>query len=106
MKHYYNPVSRAVWSDWMLKELEAPHEQIVVDIAAGDLGQWHVAFAEQLQEVRQRDEAIRDRYAVCEPPPSAGASAQGSLMVLHGRVHFTAAWHRADDARLRGKPLV
>ena len=34
MKHYFYPISRAVWTDWMLKELDAPHEQIVVDLAA------------------------------------------------------------------------
>jgi len=36
MKHYFNPMSRAVTSDWMLKELEAEHERIVVDIQAGE----------------------------------------------------------------------
>ena len=36
MKHYYHPMSRAVTSDWMLKELDAPHEQIVVDFMTGE----------------------------------------------------------------------
>lgn len=36
MKHYFNPMSRALTTDWMLRELDAPHEQIVVDFAAGD----------------------------------------------------------------------
>ena len=36
MKHYYRPMSRAVTSDWMLKELDAPHEQIIVDFPAGE----------------------------------------------------------------------
>lgn len=36
MKHYYHPMSRAVTTDWMLKELEAEHEQIVVDFPAGE----------------------------------------------------------------------
>lgn len=36
MKHYYHPMSRAVSSDWMLKELDAPHEQILVDFPAGE----------------------------------------------------------------------
>jgi len=31
MKHYYNPMSRAVTTDWMLKELDVQHEQIIVD---------------------------------------------------------------------------
>ncbi|MFC3052824.1 glutathione S-transferase family protein [Kordiimonas pumila] len=31
MKHYFNPMSRAVTTDWMLKELDAPHEQIIID---------------------------------------------------------------------------
>ena len=31
MKHYYNPMSRAISTDWMLKELDAPHEQIRID---------------------------------------------------------------------------
>ncbi len=37
MKHYFNPMSRGVTTDWMLRELDAPHERVVVDIAAGDL---------------------------------------------------------------------
>lgn len=31
IKHYFNPMSRAVTTDWMLKELDAPHEQILID---------------------------------------------------------------------------
>ncbi len=34
MKHYFNPMSRAVTTDWMLKELDAQHEQIIVDFTA------------------------------------------------------------------------
>ena len=36
VKHYFNPRSRAATSDWMLKELDVPHEQIVVDFAGGE----------------------------------------------------------------------
>jgi glutathione S-transferase len=36
MKHYYHPMSRAVTTHWMLTELDAEHEQIVIDIAAGE----------------------------------------------------------------------
>ncbi len=36
LKHYYHPMSRAVTTDWMLKELEVEHEQIVVDYATGE----------------------------------------------------------------------
>lgn len=36
IKHYFNPMSRALTTDWMLKELDAPHEQIVIDFAAGE----------------------------------------------------------------------
>ena len=36
MKHYYNPMSRAVTTDWMLKELDAQHEQIIVDFTTDD----------------------------------------------------------------------
>ena len=36
MKHYYHPMSRAVTTHWMLTELNAPHEQIVVDFLAGE----------------------------------------------------------------------
>ncbi|TQV67274.1 glutathione S-transferase family protein [Exilibacterium tricleocarpae] len=35
MKHYYHPMSRAVTTDWMLRELNVEHEQIVVDYMAG-----------------------------------------------------------------------
>ena len=36
MKHYFHPMSRAVTTDWMLRELEAPHEQVVVDFTSGE----------------------------------------------------------------------
>ena len=36
MQHYYHPMSRAVTTDWMLKELDAEHEQIIVDHTQGD----------------------------------------------------------------------
>lgn len=36
LKHYYHPMSRAITTDWMLKELEVEHEQIVVDYTAGE----------------------------------------------------------------------
>ncbi len=36
MKHYCYPSSRAATTIWMLKELDAPHESIVVDFAAGE----------------------------------------------------------------------
>lgn len=36
MKHYFNPMSRAATTHWMLAELDAPHEQIVIDIAGGE----------------------------------------------------------------------
>ncbi len=35
MKHYFNPMSRAVTTHWMLTELNAEHEQIPVDFDAG-----------------------------------------------------------------------
>jgi len=35
MKHYYNPMSRAVSTDWMLAELDVEHEQVLVDIDSG-----------------------------------------------------------------------
>jgi len=36
MKHYYHPMSRAVTTHWMLTELEAEHEQIVIDFPGGE----------------------------------------------------------------------
>ena len=36
MKHYFHPMSRAVTTNWMLEELEAPHEQILIDFTAGE----------------------------------------------------------------------
>jgi len=36
VKHYFHPRTRAVTTDWMLRELDAPHEQIVVPIPAGE----------------------------------------------------------------------
>jgi len=35
MKHYYNPMSRAVSTDWMLTELDAEHEQVPIDLVSG-----------------------------------------------------------------------
>ena len=37
MKHYVNPMSRAVTTHWMLTELEVEHEQIVVDFMSGEM---------------------------------------------------------------------
>lgn len=36
MKHYFNPMSRGVTTDWMLKELDVPHEQIIIDFSTGE----------------------------------------------------------------------
>ena len=36
MKHYFNAMSRAVTTHWMLCELDASYEQIMVDFANGD----------------------------------------------------------------------
>jgi glutathione S-transferase len=36
MKHYYHPMSRGVTTDWMLTELAAPHEKILIDFFAGE----------------------------------------------------------------------
>ena len=36
MKHFYHPMSRALTTHWMLSELEAEHEQIVIDFMNGE----------------------------------------------------------------------
>lgn len=36
LKHYFHPASRAATTDWMLRELDVPHERIVVDFLAGE----------------------------------------------------------------------
>lgn len=36
MQHYFNPMSRGVTTHWMLLELEAEHEAVVVDVQAGE----------------------------------------------------------------------
>jgi len=36
MKHYFNPMSRAVTTLWMLNELDVDHEQVMVDFEGGD----------------------------------------------------------------------
>ena len=36
MKHYYHPMSRAMTTHWMLTELDAEHEQVVIDFHAGE----------------------------------------------------------------------
>ena len=38
MKHYYNAMSRAVTTHWMLTELGVEHDQVVVDIMKGESG--------------------------------------------------------------------
>ncbi|CUB04548.1 glutathione S-transferase family protein [Marinomonas fungiae] len=36
MKHYFNPMSRAITTDWMLKELDVQHERINIDFTASE----------------------------------------------------------------------
>lgn len=36
MKHYFNPMSRGVTTDWMLTELDAEHEQLIVNLTADE----------------------------------------------------------------------
>ena len=36
MKHYFNPMSRAITTHWMLTELGVDHEQIIVDLMKGE----------------------------------------------------------------------
>ncbi len=36
MKHYFHPMSRAVTTHWMLTELGAEHEQVVIDFPGGE----------------------------------------------------------------------
>ncbi len=36
MKHYFNPMSRGMTTQWMLTELDVPHESIVIDIHGGE----------------------------------------------------------------------
>ena len=36
MKHYFNPMSRAATTAWMLAELDAPHEQVLIEMPAGE----------------------------------------------------------------------
>ncbi|WP_101757227.1 glutathione S-transferase family protein [Oceanicoccus sp. KOV_DT_Chl] len=36
MKHYFNPISRGITTDWMLKELGAQHQQIIIDFTVDD----------------------------------------------------------------------
>ena len=36
MKHYFNPMSRAITTHWMLTELDVEHDQVIVDVQAGE----------------------------------------------------------------------
>lgn len=36
MKHYFNPMSRAITTDWMLKELGVQYDQITIDFARNE----------------------------------------------------------------------
>jgi len=36
MKHYFNPMSRAMTTHWMLLELGVEHEQIFIDVMSGE----------------------------------------------------------------------
>jgi len=38
MKHYFNPMSRAVTTHWMLTEIGAEHEQVFIDFVSGETG--------------------------------------------------------------------
>lgn len=35
MKHYFHPMSRSTTTDWMLRELQVPHERITIDLTSG-----------------------------------------------------------------------
>lgn len=36
IKHYFNPMSRGVTTDWMLKELGVAHETVIIDLSTGE----------------------------------------------------------------------
>ncbi|SNZ19455.1 glutathione S-transferase family protein [Cohaesibacter gelatinilyticus] len=36
MKHYFHPMSRGITTNWMLKELDVPCEQVIIDFDAGE----------------------------------------------------------------------
>lgn len=36
LKHYFHPMSRALTTHWMLTELEAEHEQVLIDFPGGE----------------------------------------------------------------------
>ncbi|OKY26046.1 glutathione S-transferase family protein [Thalassotalea sp. PP2-459] len=36
MKHYFNQMSRGITTDWMLKELDVPHEQVTINFDSGE----------------------------------------------------------------------
>lgn len=68
MKHYYNPLSRAVTTDWMLQELQVPHEQIIVDIAGAEHYSTQFTALNPMNKVpvlTDGDRVITEAAAIC-----------------------------------------
>lgn len=68
MKHYYHPMSRAVTTHWMLLELGAQHEQVLVDFPAGENHQpsfQAINPMEKIPTLVDGDVVITEAAAIC-----------------------------------------
>ena len=68
MKHYFNPKSRAATTNWMLRELNAAHEQVMVDFAVQDdnLSEMHrINPMKKLPVLADGDVVITEVAAIC-----------------------------------------
>jgi len=68
MKHYFNPMSRGVTTDWILRELGVPHEQIIVDLTTDENN--HLDFREinpmaKLPTLVDGETVITEVAAIC-----------------------------------------
>jgi len=68
MKHYWAPMSRAATTDWMLRELDVPHERVVVDIRAGEQQEpWYLAINPmgKVPALADGDVVVTETAAIC-----------------------------------------
>ena len=84
MKHYFYP-GRSITTDWMLKELDAPHEQIVVDFPGGENDSPEFRAINPMGKVPalvDGDTVVTETAAICAHP--ATRSSRNSRSPLSG----------------------
>ena len=66
MKHYFNPMSRAATTAWMLAELDVPHEDILIEMPAGENAEFRkVNPMGKVPALVDGDVVITEAAAIC-----------------------------------------